>query len=286
MFARFWKHTITQPFISATAFAALVHSTWSLGTLFAGQAPRLQWSLLRADAGAFTLDVFSLAYWLLPALAIAFALDVGQVATAHDIQSGKRNWRKYATFGVFALATYYLQFVYIAHHMPALELGAGVAYPDVVNAVRNAGLWVIPALLPASTLLYTFSHDANAYTQPTIAVNAPRAEVSSGSAHALPDASPRIDEPARTEEDTAEVQAVRADALERAPKSKPRKSKTGKRTNESVEAAFTDEHGSHGYACVCGQVSMTDSRGNPYASLENAVRAHSAHSRYCKGAPA
>lgn len=153
-----FNHLASQPFISATAFAALVHSTWALGTLFAGEAPSVTWSLAVADTGSFALELFAYSYWITPALAIAFALDVGQVKTAHDIQTGERNPVKYATFAIFALATYYLQFVYIAHHFPTLELGAGVAYPGVVRAVSNAGLWIIPALLPLSTMLYTLSH--------------------------------------------------------------------------------------------------------------------------------
>jgi hypothetical protein len=209
MIDRMWKHTTGQPFIAATAFAALVHSTWSLGTLFAGPAPTLSFALVRIDPGAFALQAVALAYWLLPALAIAFALDVGQVATAHDISSGRRNWRKYVTFATFSVATYYLQFIYIAHHMPALDLGAGVAYPGVVHAVRNAGLWIIPALLPASTLLYTLSHDA----QP----DAVRVQVERTPA-------PALVEPPTQEDDTAEVRAVDAYALE---DTQPKRSGTG-----------------------------------------------------------
>jgi hypothetical protein len=198
-----WKHIKAQPFVSATAFAALVHSTWSLGTLFAGQAPGMQWMLLRTDPGAFALNMWDVAYWFFPAFAIAFALDVGQVVTAHDIQRGERNWRKYATFFVFALATYYLQFVYIAHHFPALALGDGVAYPNVVDAVRNAGLWIIPALLPLSTMLYTFSHqDATHARTPDVRTQNPR--------NAL-----RIAEPRTQEEDTQEVRALPDAVLER-----------------------------------------------------------------------
>lgn len=70
------KHITGQPFIFATGLAALVHSTWALGTLFAGEQP---------DSN----DPLQFAFWLLPALLIAFALDVGQIATSAEIRAGQ-----------------------------------------------------------------------------------------------------------------------------------------------------------------------------------------------------
>lgn len=142
-------HIITQPFIAATGAAALVHSTWALGTLFAGEQPE-GWHLIG---------------WLLPALLIAFALDVGQIATSAEIRSHGLTVARGITFAVFAAATYYLQWLYIAHHMPALPLAAGVreSWSGAATLLRDAAVWIIPALLPLSTLLYTFSgkqHDA------------------------------------------------------------------------------------------------------------------------------
>jgi hypothetical protein len=269
MIDRMWKHTTGQPFIAATAFAALVHSTWSLGTLFAGPAPTLSFALVRIDPGAFALQAVALTYWLLPALAIAFALDVGQVATAHDISSGRRNWRKYVTFATFSVATYYLQFIYIAHHMPALDLGAGVAYPGVVHAVRNAGLWIIPALLPASTLLYTLSHDA----QP----DAVRVQVERTPAHALV-------EPPTQEDDTAEVRAVDAYALEDT-QPKPMRVRTGSssgtHTNELENAVHMRADGQYVGTCPhCAQEYVKDT----HTSAVNALASHVG--RWCKARPA
>jgi hypothetical protein len=47
----------------------------------------------------------------------------------------------------------------MAHHMPALELAPGVraTWAGFATVMRDAAVWVIPALLPLSTLLYTFS---------------------------------------------------------------------------------------------------------------------------------
>ena len=149
------KHVSEQPFIAATGLAALVHSTWSLAVLFSGHPPT--WDPTSLVSWAHWV------YWLGPAVLIAFALDVGQIATSAEIRGGQRTGGKYTTFLVFAAATYYLQWLYIAHHMPALELGPGVydggLAGRIVLLTRNAAIWFIPALLPLSTTMYTLSGD-------------------------------------------------------------------------------------------------------------------------------
>jgi len=144
-----FKHLASQPFIVATGFAALIHSTWSLGTFFSGEQP--------SDPVHYVL-------WLVPALLIAFSLDIGQIVTSAEIRDGQRSKAKYITFAVFAAATYFLQFVYISSHMPQVSLAAGVrsGWADVVSFIRDSGVFIIPALLPLSTLLYTFSQNKTA----------------------------------------------------------------------------------------------------------------------------
>lgn len=159
-----YQHAIAQPFISATGFAALVHSTWTLGTLFSGPQPASP--AIGADTTAWLIFILQTAAWHIPAFAIAFALDVGQIVTSHDIRralaTGQKPTRKYATFGVFAVATYYLQWMYCAHHFPLLDLGAGVSdlHTHAAYTLRDLGVWIIPALLPLSTFMYTFSQSA------------------------------------------------------------------------------------------------------------------------------
>lgn len=138
-------HLLEQPFVLTTGFAALIHSTWSLATLFNGPEP-VQWS------GPW----FG---WVIPALLIAFSVDVGQIITASEIRSGQRSGMKYATFATFAIATYLLQWFHLANHIPELTLASGVLADQIALAqfLREAMLWCIPALLPVSTLLYTFS---------------------------------------------------------------------------------------------------------------------------------
>lgn len=156
-----FKHIINQPFVAATGLAALIHSTWSLGTLFAGNQPSAENSLL-AFLG-----------WIIPALLIAFALDIGQIFTSVAIRERGLSLARGATFAIFAFATYYLQWLYMAHHMPALDLSAGVRseWADSALLLRDAAIWIIPALLPLATLLYTFSDKAEATIVETELIN-------------------------------------------------------------------------------------------------------------------
>lgn len=145
---KLYTHIVEQPFVFATGLAALVHSTWSLGTLFSGKQPEAGLSI-------------EFAGWIIPAFLIAFAMDVGQIVTSAEIRAGNRSKAKYATFAVFAISTFYLQWLYMAHHMPALELAGGVRdqWSGFATFVRDAAVWIIPAFLPLSTLMYTFSSD-------------------------------------------------------------------------------------------------------------------------------
>lgn len=142
---KFLKHMTENLFVTFTGIAALVHSTWSLGTMFSGEAPQGDWWLL--------------AGWLLPAFFVAFAMDVGQISTSAAIRHNGLTWQRGLAFSVFAVATYYLQFLYIAHHMPALEIATGVSsfHRWAVETGRDAAIWILPMLLPLSTMLYTIS---------------------------------------------------------------------------------------------------------------------------------
>ncbi len=156
------EHIKQQPFVIASGAAALIHSTWALCTLSAGVEPTTQ----------FGAQWFA---WVLPGFLVAFALDVGQIATSADIIGGQRSRAKLCTFFVFAAATYFLQWLYIAHHMPAVDLAAGVrvAWLPVAGFIRDASLWVLPLFMPLSTLLYTFSRGVPEHAQgPRIAAAA------------------------------------------------------------------------------------------------------------------
>jgi len=142
------KHLATQPFIVATGLAALVHSTWALAIYFSGNLPE-------------NADIFQVVGYYAPAFLIAFSLDIGQIVTSIEIRDGHRTWQKYATFLTFAVATFFLQFLYISAHLPEIALAAGIRseWKNVIQWLRDCAVFVLPALLPMSTLLYTFSHD-------------------------------------------------------------------------------------------------------------------------------
>lgn len=133
-------------FVIATGFTALLHSTWTLATLFNGYEPPDQVSL-------------TWLFWAIPAFVFALSVDVGQIATSIEIRNGERTRAKYATFAVLAVATYYLQWWYMAAHMPKVALSTGVAtsYLASATSLRDFALWIVPGMLPLSTFLYTFS---------------------------------------------------------------------------------------------------------------------------------
>lgn len=145
-----WQKIREEPFIASTGAAAFVHSTWSLSVIFSGSPPDV------TDWRSF----IQAAFIVVPAALIAFSVDVGQIATSSEIRNGNTARSKYVTFAVLALTTYYLQWLYLAHHLPSLALGEGIRseWAFVVTIVRDASIWVLPALLPMATVLYTTSH--------------------------------------------------------------------------------------------------------------------------------
>jgi hypothetical protein len=150
---QFLKHMSENLFITFTGIAALVHSTWSLGTMFSGVAPAWpSWDYVA---------------WVLPAFFVAFAMDIGQISTSAAIRHNGLTWQRGVTFFVFALATYYLQFLYIAHHLPLLALAQGISdtHKDLVKTSVDAAIWILPLFLPLATMLYTIS-DGDKKEQP------------------------------------------------------------------------------------------------------------------------
>lgn len=142
LFARFWTHI----FVIATGFAALTHSTWTLATAFGGSEP-----------SQFTGAWWS---WLIPGFLIAFSFDIGQIAISVELRNGERTRAKYIAFLVLAISTYFLQWWYLAHHLPSLVLAEGLR-PDwkpFASFMSDAIIWIAPGLLPLATTLYTWSY--------------------------------------------------------------------------------------------------------------------------------
>jgi len=138
------RHIISQPFVASTSVAALVHSTWSLCTFMGGDQPA---------------ELLHLLGWLAPGFLLAFSLDVGLLWTAVSINRKEGGKGMYAAMGVLLLAMFYLQWLYMAIHLPEVNLGAGVRqqWIDAISFGRDLSLFVIPALLPISVGLFTFS---------------------------------------------------------------------------------------------------------------------------------
>lgn len=156
-------------FIFATSIAMFVHSTWTFNTLFAGEQPALDGSL-----SAWVPYLL----WVTPGALIAAAIDIGQVQTSSKLMRAKTIARRGAllvTFMVLAIAGYYLQWFHLVHHMPALNFGQGLApaTQDAVRTARDAAIFIIPMLLPISTILYTVSeigeHDEHMPAVPDVA---------------------------------------------------------------------------------------------------------------------
>jgi hypothetical protein len=161
-------------FILATSLAMLVHSTWTFATLFAGEQPVIDGSLQQW---------IQYLMWVLPALLVANAIDVGQIQTSIKLSQAAATRQRVTlgiTFVTLATAGYYLQWFHLAHHIPQLEFGAGLS-PDMAESLvglKNMSIFIIPALLPLSTILYTLSSAPTEEQNPmeSIAVKFPMLE--------------------------------------------------------------------------------------------------------------
>lgn len=152
-------------FVIATGFAALIHSTWTLATIFNGPEPS-------------TIDIHWLS-WVIAAFLFAFAIDVGQIAISVELRGGERTRAKYVAFAVLAALTYFFQWWYVAMHIPNMELAAGLRpeWRPLAALIRDAAVWIVPLALPLATTIYTFS-----YAKPKVVRSAKSANVLSQTA--------------------------------------------------------------------------------------------------------
>ena len=146
-----WKHFRQQPFIVLVALAALPHTVWTIGTYTAGIQP---------EAYGETSNLIRAIAWLLPPLAFGIAFDIGQVVTAGEIRSGNRSKWLVATFYALAVFSYVTQLLYAMHHYPKLAIGDGAvpAVTTIGSFISQCAVFVLPALLPAATVLYTMAY--------------------------------------------------------------------------------------------------------------------------------
>lgn len=153
-----WIHHIFSIAVSAYA---IFHTVGAIGMFLGGNG--LDFSSVKSALD--TLYVYG------TALFFAVSLDVGQISTSFKIQRFHRKgitpYKSYITFAVLGLAIAYLQWFYLVHTMPHLSIAAGVRSNWVNDAtwLRDAVLYIFPALLPVTLLLYTFSGDEEATPQ-------------------------------------------------------------------------------------------------------------------------
>lgn len=146
------KFRLDQPFVFMVGIAALIHSTWTIATFSGGEAPNVT---------SDPRSVVAWLWWVVPGFLAAFALEVGQVDTARQIQRGQgRKFRlfgliinvKVITFVVLSAATYLLQLVYLLHHFPERGVSSGLSEASKAAAaiVMEIVVWCSPLLLPLS----------------------------------------------------------------------------------------------------------------------------------------
>lgn len=157
-----------EMFIFAIGAAAYMHSLWSFGTFLGGAQPDplLSW-----------MDFLHYLGWLIPGALLAFALDVGMIKTSMELRKGKATFGMYAAFGLLAVITYTLQWLYSVHHMDAIIIGSGV--PENMRAFATSvsnfvTVWLLPGALPITAIAYTFAQSDAPMDAPRTKVTATR----------------------------------------------------------------------------------------------------------------
>lgn len=154
----FIRTLLAHVFIILTGLAALPHSVWSVSTIMQGVEPA----------------TFSVGWigWAFSGFLIGLTIDVGQIAISIQIARGERNWQRFSAFGFLAALTFYLQWYYASAHVPITQLGAGMNAEAVPFAIglRDLGVWLVPALLPITTLIYTFGYPERKRTRATATI--------------------------------------------------------------------------------------------------------------------
>lgn len=188
-----YHHLKDQPFVTAAALAALVHSCWTFSVFFAGDPP--------------TGDNLAYAGWLIPGVLLAFAIDVGLLTVSARLKKHGPSLAKLITFGFLSLFMGYAQFLFSISHAPHIPISAGVRaeWISFVEFLRDLSIFVLPLMLPIAITLHSLDREKETVTTPEIAPI--QAEPNGGSGNQLPDAPPTpepSDPIAQTERPTPE----------------------------------------------------------------------------------
>lgn len=149
-----WKYVIAHIFVTLAGVSSMMHNTWTMGYYFNGQQPSVE------NISSF-IDFIHFMGWILPAFFAAFTIDVGLIVTSYEIKKDGLSFWRGLTFVSLALAAYYLQWLYLGNHMPELALSDSIvgSNRDYALLLNGAAMWILPAVLPVSIILSTFSGD-------------------------------------------------------------------------------------------------------------------------------
>jgi hypothetical protein len=156
------------------AAATAHHTAWGAAFTMQGQPPA---------------DLLGQAAWWCSGALFAVAVDVSMLAISRAIRAGRERTRwLLLAFALVSAASMFTQLLYAAHHAAPLPLSEGVApaWAAALQPLVDARVVVIPLLLPALALLYTFAGVGHRAPAPPRAEPPPPPAVRPPSRPALP----------------------------------------------------------------------------------------------------
>lgn len=159
------QSVIGHLFVVMVGLAALPHSLWSSSTIMQGTEP--------------AFPSYHWLAWAVSGLLLGIALDAGLIVISIQIAAGERTRARYIAFGVLTVIQFYLQWYYAAAHVPLTQLGVGINSQAMSAAIglRDAGVWIVPSLLPATILIYTFGYPARKKARNTATITQTKTSV-------------------------------------------------------------------------------------------------------------
>jgi hypothetical protein len=151
---------LSHLFVILIALAQLPHSVWVFSTLFGSVQPEFSLYELPEQSAYFNLlDLGTWLVWAGKALLIPIALDVGLIVIAKAIRTEQNPPQSlYKAFGFLAFSVYIIQFYFLIHHAPDLQLSAGATPIQMLeNGLDIVWLFLFPAFMPVPTMFYTFA---------------------------------------------------------------------------------------------------------------------------------
>ena len=141
-----WNITSDHGFVILLSVAAIVHSAWSINSVFNGAEPTPMYSEHWWG-------------WYIPGLLMAITIDVGLVQFVFKLQAGERSAALIIAYLVLCGLMAFGQFIYVASHMADIQPSAGVAIYDLqlTNMLIKLALYVYPLALPVVSAIYAFS---------------------------------------------------------------------------------------------------------------------------------